>query len=203
MNGLVDYQMLTGGAPFKFQQENGPLYTYLVGANGVFVAGMNEYFKAIIPVQPIRDPKRYVRGLEMIKPYIFISERVPNYLLQRMITTSRRAMPNEFLFHLDRDLITQSWMLTAPQQKCSPTSVRPLEDRDYVPLEVHSHNSMAAFFSETDNRDETGMRLYGVLGRVDQEVVEIRLRVSIYGHYALIPYHYVFTPHPGVQDAKD
>jgi len=199
---LVDYHVLMQGTTFNFQHE-GPLYTYVLGANGVFVAGMNEYFKTIIPVQPIRDPKRYIRGLEMVKPFFFIKERVPNYLLHRMITTSRRAMPNEFLFYLDQDLITQSWMLTAPPQKCSSLSVHPLESRDYVPLEVHSHNSMAAFFSETDNRDETGMRLYGVIGRVDREVVDIRLRVSIYGHYALIPYQYIFNPHPGVRDAKD
>lgn len=210
MKGLVDYQVLMKGTPFNFQQQ-GPLYTYLVGANGVFVAGMNEFFRAIIPVQVIREPKRYIRGLEMIKPIFFLEKRVPNFLLHRMVSISRKACPNEVLFYLNYENISQNvwvtlgkeWGLSIPLQSFTPISVNPLEDQKYVPLEVHSHNSMPAFFSETDNRDETGMRLYGVLGRVDQEVVDIKLRVSIYGHYVLIPYHYVFDPHPGVQDAKD
>lgn len=202
MNRLVDYCVVPQGYEFKFK-ENGSLYTYVFGANGLFVAGKNEIFKAIIPVQTIKEEKRFVRGLGVIKPFFFIEERVPNCLLHKMIGTSRWAMPNEVLFYLDMDFITQSWMLTAPQQQCSPTSIRPLENRKYVPLEVHSHNSMPAFFSETDNRDETGLRLYGVLGRVDQPVVDFRLRVSIYGHYAFLPYQLVFMPHPEVRNVND
>ena len=210
MKGLVHYQVLVKGSSFDFQRQE-RLYSYLVGANGVFVAGKNEFFRAIIPVQVMRDPKSYIRGLEMIKPIFFLEDRVPNYLLHRMVSISRKAVPNEVLFYLNYENISQNvwvtlgkeWTLSIPLQSFTPASVTPLEDKKYVPLEVHSHNTMPAFFSETDNRDETGMRLYGVLGRVDQEAVDIKLRVSIYGHYAPIPYHYVFNPHPGVRDAKD
>ncbi|MBV8715456.1 MAG: hypothetical protein JOZ65_10355, partial [Chloroflexi bacterium] len=33
-------------------------------------------------------------------------------------------------------------------------------------VEVHSHHMMRAYFSATDDRDETGRRVYGVLGRL-------------------------------------
>ena len=45
-------------------------------------------------------------------------------------------------------------------------------------VEVHSHHAMRAYFSATDDRDETGRRIYGVLGRLDGPHPEIALRVA-------------------------
>ena len=42
---------------------------------------------------------------------------------------------------------------------------RPLAD--VVLAEFHSHGSARAFFSPTDDRDEQGFRIYGVVGRLD------------------------------------
>ena len=36
-----------------------------------------------------------------------------------------------------------------------------------VVAEFHSHGSSRAFFSATDDRDEQGFRIYGVVGRLD------------------------------------
>jgi len=44
-------------------------------------------------------------------------------------------------------------------------------------VEVHSHHAMRAYFSATDARDETGRRVYGVLGRLAGPHPEIALRV--------------------------
>ena len=49
--------------------------------------------------------------------------------------------------------------------------------------EFHSHGRMRAFFSATDDRDEQGFRIYGVVGQVDQAAPRIALRVGIYGHF--------------------
>lgn len=35
-------------------------------------------------------------------------------------------------------------------------------------LEIHSHNTMGAYFSTTDDADEQQFGLYGVVGRLDQ-----------------------------------
>ena len=45
-------------------------------------------------------------------------------------------------------------------------------------LEVHSHHAMRAYFSATDDRDETARRVYGVIGRLDSQEPEIALRVA-------------------------
>src|SRR5256885_8021306 len=40
-------------------------------------------------------------------------------------------------------------------------------------VEVHSHHAMRAYFSNTDDRDETTRRVYGVLGRLDTPTPEV------------------------------
>lgn len=170
----------------------GLLYKYLYAANGVFVTARNDFFETTIPLTTIKNPAQFVRGLEVIQPDIILPKRVPASLLSRMVFLSRRAIPNEILFYLFYE--NNSWNLYIPPQRTHPSYAQPLEDSKYVPIEVHSHNTMPAFFSSTDNRDENGLRIYGVLGRVDQPVADFRLRVSIYGHYSVLPYQLVFNP---------
>ena len=48
-----------------------------------------------------------------------------------------------------------------------------------VVAEFHSHGGSRAFFSATDDRDEQGFRIYGVVGRLDTPLPELRLRVGV------------------------
>ena len=69
-----------------------------------------------------------------------------------------------------------------------------------VVAEFHSHGSSRAFFSATDDRDEQGFRIYGVAGRLDTPLPELRLRVGVYGHFAPVDWPQVFSgPDPGVR----
>jgi hypothetical protein len=68
---------------------------------------------------------------------------------------------------------TGNWQ---PQQ-ASGCSVRATPVPDAV-VEVHSHHAMRAYFSGTDDRDETARRVYGVLGRLDTTTPEISFRVA-------------------------
>ena len=62
-----------------------------------------------------------------------------------------------------------------------------------VVAEVHSHGRARAFFSATDDRDEQGLRIYGVAGRLDTPLPELRLRVGVYGHFAPVALGQVFA----------
>src|SRR5439155_12507382 len=62
-------------------------------------------------------------------------------------------------------------------QQASGCAVRATPVHDAI-VEVHSHHAMRAYFSATDDRDETGRRIYGVLGRLDGPQPEIALRVA-------------------------
>ena len=62
-------------------------------------------------------------------------------------------------------------------QQTSSCAVRATPVHDAM-VEVHSHHAMRAYFSATDDRDETGRRIYGVLGRLAGPRPEIALRVA-------------------------
>ena len=64
----------------------------------------------------------------------------------------------------------------------------------------HDHTQTRAFFSGTDDRDEQGFRIYGVVGRLDTLRPELSLRVGVYGHHAPVRWSQVFDgPSPGVR----
>lgn len=54
-------------------------------------------------------------------------------------------------------------------------------------MDIHSHNNMEAFFSGTDDASEQETRLYGVVGRLDKEIPDLRFRFSVEGKFVEIP----------------
>jgi len=191
MTELVNYQIAG-----KQLAERGRLYDYVFAGNGTFIHAKNEIFEVTMPLSIIREQEKMIRGLMMIQPVIKLPKRVPAELLRYMIGVSYRKIPNEILFYFR--WINGEWEMDIPPQRSGHAVVLPLEDGDYAPIEVHSHNTMPAFFSKTDNRDENGLRIYGVLGRLDRDVIDFKLRISIYGHYSVLPYQLVFEPLPEV-----
>ena len=66
--------------------------------------------------------------------------------------------------------------------------------------EFHSHGTHRAFFSATDDRDEQGFRIYGVVGRLDDPLPELALRVGVYSHFSPLHWSQVFDgPPPGLR----
>ena len=73
------------------------------------------------------------------------------------------------LYNLD----TQQYRVSIPAQKVSKASVSydidDKADNEIVVVDIHSHNSMGAFFSGVDDRDDrSGAWVTGVLGKLDQ-----------------------------------
>ena len=50
-------------------------------------------------------------------------------------------------------------------------------------MDIHSHNSMKAFFSPTDNADEKATRLYTVIGNLHEYFPDIKTRISNGGKF--------------------
>jgi PRTRC genetic system protein A len=70
-----------------------------------------------------------------------------------------------------------------------------LEKQHVLVLEVHSHNSMGAFWSGTDNGDEKAERIYMVIGKVQDRAPEVKLRAGLAGFYMPLELEQVFeTP---------
>jgi PRTRC genetic system protein A len=113
-----------------------------------------------------------------------------------MLRSARRQMPDEVMFQLlwdgtRRNAVTQTWRCVMPGQVKSPTAVR-FDDDGQAVIDVHSHNSMSAFFSETDDDDEQGLRFYVVIGKINTARPEICVRVGVYGTHWGVPALTVF-----------
>lgn len=189
---IADEESCAIGPYSSYDIAPSPLYEYVFAANGTFVHAKNRIMDVWMPLSIIREKEKMVRGLRFIEPSIRLPKRVPAMDLRNMVKIAQAKSPNEVLFYFR--WINGEWKMEIPPQTSGHAAVQPLEDGEYAPIEVHSHNSMPAFFSATDNRDENGLRIYGVLGRVDKPIVDFRLRISIYGHYSTLPYQLVFEP---------
>jgi PRTRC genetic system protein A len=161
------------------------LCEYVIGGNGLFVRAKRKGLEAIIPIDD--RPSPFMEVSTVVK----LQEHAPHSLLDEIVSQARKAAPLERLFYL----LPDPWRLVVPDQMQTSGSVRPVdpysEGSHNALIEIHSHNDMPAFWSSADDRDETGFRIYGVIGRVST-TVEIKLRVGIYGYFYQVPVAWVF-----------
>lgn len=96
---------------------------------------------------------------------------------------------NEALVNIYWDKRNEKFIIDVPKQTVSPVSVESVlsfkydNDRYVHYMDIHSHNQMNAFFSQTDNKDEKATRLYAVIGKVNQLYPEIKVRISNGGQH--------------------
>ncbi|MCB8923737.1 MAG: Mov34/MPN/PAD-1 family protein [Ardenticatenaceae bacterium] len=167
-------------------------YQYVLAGNGVFVRAETRFFTALLPVTACT-----VRGLPPLRPqFQLLVPRIPARLLDVVLADARRARRpdnglNEVLYQFHHH--GRAVQVKKPAQQTTPTSVTTAgADAASIICDLHSHGNMRAFFSQTDNADEQGARLYAVIGRLDSEP-EMRLRVGVYGHWLALPLTAVFT----------
>jgi PRTRC genetic system protein A len=171
------------------------LYAYVLAGNGVFKYAKRDGLEALIQVSSAS-----ITGLPGLKPFVKAARRVPAALPARALEASREYFPLERLFWFN---FNGSWSLYAPQQFCSETSVVPVDPHDSngtkALIDLHSHAAMAPFFSQTDNKDEQGFRVYAVIGRVNSHP-SLCARLGVYGDYWSIPAATVFEMPEEIRD---
>jgi len=141
----------------------------------------------------------------------FITQAANNSLLQKVKAGFTPALPliplkhlqdimgffkmmakdgnNEALANIYWDKENKTFITDIPQQSVSMFSVKgtinPKYDNDrYIHyLDIHSHNTMKAFFSSTDDADEKATRVYAVVGNVLSYFPEIKVRISNGGKF--------------------
>ncbi len=58
-----------------------------------------------------------------------------------------------------------------------------MEAQHVLVMDIHSHNSMPAFFSSIDDEDEQEDRLYGVIGCLHQRLPHLAFRLGVAGRF--------------------
>jgi PRTRC genetic system protein A len=156
--------------------EPGHFYDYILARNGVFLRARSSLLEATVLVGDAE-----VRGLAALKERIELPHgKIPRWLYELAISILLTDYRRERYVAITWE---GEYRLRLPSQEGETCGVT----YDRLPatvVDIHSHGTMRAFFSSTDNADEQGLRLYMVVGRMDTLCPEIIMRVGVYGYFA-------------------
>ena len=118
---------------------------------------------------------------------------IPMDMVMKIISFFRYYMSNgsnrEALVNVYWDKQDKAFLIDAPEQIVTAMSVNSKTSDDYANdryihyMDIHSHNSMKAFFSAIDNNDEKATRLYTVIGNLHEYFPDIKTRISNGGKF--------------------
>lgn len=132
--------------------------------------------------------------------------RIPQSLLRAILGFFRSQMTDgaefEALVRIYWDREEKRFVPFVPRQQVSKDRIHidltdetlPDEARYLYYADIHSHNSMNAAFSEIDDLDERGTRLYLVVGHLDSFYPKIAARISCGGSFVPIEPELVLEP---------
>lgn len=185
MSFIGDYYLRTPELP-PFKETH--FREYWTASNGVFVRAQRPGLSAIIPVARKSIP---IDGLFPILPQVTLeyppmSRTMVDELLNESFAArdEQTCQLKEVLFYLR--WVDGAWQWSKPEQEQCLARVTPVQSYEVdlpAPIaDLHSHNTMEAFFSDTDSADDYGLRLNAVWGKLDTWPV-LLVRVGVYGHF--------------------
>ncbi len=168
-------------------------YDYVLGAGGLYVQSESAHLTARLLIAPCQ-----VRGLASVPKKLALAHGpIPAHIFEPGLRWFQAAPDTERFFAVGWD--KGAYRLVAPPQAGTASSLT-YQPMAGVVAEFHSHGRHRAFFSATDDGDEQGFRIYGVVGRLDAPTPELGLRVGVYGHFAPLDWPQVFDgPVPGLR----
>jgi hypothetical protein len=211
---LVRRHLATEACPLP---EPSPGITWIVAANGVFKRGVSAAHDLLIQVQAQAIA---VPGLARLLPHArFVGRagrlRIGRFLPLLLENARKAAAPvGEGYALLVRPIEKQYFVavragrccLLAPSlQQGTATTLRYVPPKaDALLVDIHSHHQMPAFFSATDDRDDTGLSVSAVIGTIYTRP-QIVVRLNVYGHRQIVPATLLFDElgpfHDGGRDA--
>ena len=179
--------------PARLSGFHGVGYDYVLGSGGLCVQSESAHLTARVLVASAE-----VRGLAPVSEKLELAHGpVPAHVFELGLGWMLAAPGTERFFAIRWD--GDAYRLAVPPQEGTGSSLS-YEPPAGVVAEFHSHGKHSAFFSATDDRDEQGFRVYGVVGRLHDPLPELKLRVGVYGHFAPLRWQQVFDgPPPGLR----
>jgi len=190
---LVDYKIyrLGEGLPAP---DPAKAYEYILAGNGVYKRATNAHLTALI-----RIADADVAGLGILPRYdlALTHGRIHGDILNAVARDARYAAGNgkEQMYHFRYSRKSLAMYLARPDQEATAARIEYQVGGtgDDIVCDLHSHGYMHAFWSDTDNADETAFRLYAVIGNFRRGIPEIRMRVGMYGDFCPVPATEFFT----------
>lgn len=187
---FVDYLVARDGPPLR----SGLVYDYLLAGDGVWLAAENSALRVRAPVAPAA-----IRGLPALGGACELRHgRLPAAIWEACVAVTRgvAAGRHEILLLVIhgpggyRLIVPEDQRATATRVVYTPPV---LAVGEAIALALHSHHTMPAFFSATDDADEQDLGLYAVVGRLLGDSPEVIVRAGAYGHWLPVPWEAVFA----------
>ena len=135
-------------------------FDYVLGADGLYVQSESANLTARVLAAPCT-----VRGLATVTEKVELAHGpIPARLFEIGLRWFQDTPGTERFFAVRWD--GRAYRLVVPEQEGTASSLKYTPPAGVV-AEFHSHGSSRAFFSKTDDGDEQGFRIYGVVGRLD------------------------------------
>lgn len=164
--------------------EPGQFYDYILAGNGVFARVRGPLLGATVLIG-----EAHVRGLLPLEEAVELPKgKLPRDLYDLALSALAVDPWHEHYLAVTWD---GRYHLNYPSQEGGGGGVT-YERLPGTVLDIHSHGSIGAFFSGTDNRDEQGLGLYMVVGRLHMLFPEVQLRMGVYGYFAPLEVEEVF-----------
>ena len=163
--------------------ERGLYYDYIIAANGIFIEAESPLMSARIAVADCD-----IRGLAPVEQKLSLTYgSIPQRFFDLALDLFLSDVTSEHYVAVIGDA---GYRFYVPVQEKNGAGVT-YEVGDAVVIEMHSHGKMGTWFSGTDNKDETGLKLYGVVGNLNSTPI-VKLRIGVYGYFEELPWKEVF-----------
>lgn len=169
--------------PDGISGETGLFYNYILASNGLFIEAESPVIAVRIPVADCE-----VRGLAPMEPKVTLTYgSIPQRFWDLALDTFLADPGKE---HYVAVTAAAGYHFYVPIQDQNGASVA-YEAGKNVVLDLHSHAAMGAYFSAKDDEDEKGLKLYGVVGKLNATPV-VKLRVGVYGYFKTLAWGDIF-----------
>jgi PRTRC genetic system protein A len=184
-----------------------PGITWIWAANGVYKRGVSAELDLMIPVG-ISWP---APGLASLMPHVrwrSWAQRLPGAFLGPVLEDARQAGEGDRVLRPIEKQYFFVWRngvrVVAPRgQDASAGHVRyAMPESGPVLLDLHSHHGMDAYFSATDDRDDTGLSVSAVIGKIYTEPT-IVIRINVFGQRWAVPALAIFDSLGAFTDGYD
>lgn len=202
--------MLTNPIDYHIYQDESqelPLpkfYSYVLAGDGLFKWASTNHFDASICIAPAAvaglanwceacgEASAELRRTLSRADVRLKAPKIPAVWLHTVLDHARKAgsgdqvlRPIEQMYHFH--FIDDRWRVALPKQDASAGRVGYKGgDAPTIVLDLHSHHTMDAYFSPTDNRDEQGCRFYAVIGNIYTRPA-IAFRLGVWGDFVKLP----------------
>lgn len=171
----------------QFEPLTRPGHRFLVAADGLWI----EVRRAWLYVRRrIAAQSQVAMPYGQLDPLVqFTCPAVPTGLVQQFSALARRDCPIEVAGWIVWNEHSNAFDFRAMDPlSASAGHIRydrpALAAGEHLVIDWHSHGTGRAFFSGTDNRDDAGeVKVSGVLGRCDQDRLDMALRLCVLGIY--------------------